>query len=150
MTEETSTEAKIEYVLTESRVVLPGAQALLGFQLAITMTNAFATLEATEKLLHLLALCLIAISTILLLTPATYHRVVYSGRNEPGFYRIASRLIMASTVCLAVGLASDTFVVIKKAIGHQDVAVAAALIVGAALAGFWHVWPLYARYIGRR
>jgi hypothetical protein len=29
--EKTSTVTKIEYVLTEARVVLPGAQALLGF-----------------------------------------------------------------------------------------------------------------------
>ena len=35
---ETPMSAKVEYVLTEARVVLPGAQALLGFQLMIVLT----------------------------------------------------------------------------------------------------------------
>ena len=34
-------QAKIEQLLTEARVVLPGAQALFGFQLAIVLTRAF-------------------------------------------------------------------------------------------------------------
>lgn len=33
--------AKIEQSLTEARVILPGAQALLGFQLIVMMTRAF-------------------------------------------------------------------------------------------------------------
>lgn len=43
--EHTALETKIEQMLTEARVVLPGAQALLGFQLVITFSEAF------EKLL---------------------------------------------------------------------------------------------------
>jgi len=38
---DTPLQAKIEQVLTEARVVLPGAQALFGFQLAIVLTRAF-------------------------------------------------------------------------------------------------------------
>ena len=47
--EKTSTAAKIVYVLTEARVVLPGAQALLGFQLAIVLTTGFAELRPLTK-----------------------------------------------------------------------------------------------------
>jgi len=66
----TSLEAKIDYVLTEARVVLPGAQALLGFQLAIVLTNGFAELPPGAKAAHEMALGLIAISTMLLIAPA--------------------------------------------------------------------------------
>ena len=38
---DTPLHAKIEQLLTEARVVLPGAQALFGFQLAIVLTRAF-------------------------------------------------------------------------------------------------------------
>jgi Family of unknown function (DUF6328) len=34
---------KIDQMLTEARVVLPGAQALFGFQLAVVFTESFAT-----------------------------------------------------------------------------------------------------------
>ncbi len=39
----TSTETKIEFAMIESRIVLPGAQALLGFQLAIVAPRASPT-----------------------------------------------------------------------------------------------------------
>ncbi len=45
--EHTSLSTKIEEMLTEARVVLPGAQALLGFQLAVTLTRAFEALPYT-------------------------------------------------------------------------------------------------------
>jgi hypothetical protein len=44
--EKTSSAAKINYVLTEARVILPGVQALLGFQLVIVLTTSFADLPA--------------------------------------------------------------------------------------------------------
>src|SRR6185369_13800056 len=47
---------RIDQMLTEARVVLPGAQALLGFQFAVTMTKAFAELSQTDRALHFVAL----------------------------------------------------------------------------------------------
>jgi hypothetical protein len=43
---------KINALLTEARIVLPGVQALLGFQLAAYLTDAFAKLSATAKAVH--------------------------------------------------------------------------------------------------
>ena len=37
---------RIEHMLTEARVVLPGAQALFGFQLSIVLTRSFAELSS--------------------------------------------------------------------------------------------------------
>ena len=50
--EKTPAAAKIDYALTEARIVLPGAQALLGFQFAIVLTAGFAELSSVEKALH--------------------------------------------------------------------------------------------------
>jgi hypothetical protein len=47
--DETPLSAKIEYVLTEVRVVLPGVQALLGFQLVIVLTRAFEDLPFNDN-----------------------------------------------------------------------------------------------------
>ncbi len=44
--------AKIEEMLTEARVVLPGAQALLGFQLAVALTHSFERLPFSSRLVH--------------------------------------------------------------------------------------------------
>src|SRR5205823_2320433 len=40
--ETTPIDVRVEHMLTEARVLLPGAQALLGFQMAVLLTDAFA------------------------------------------------------------------------------------------------------------
>jgi len=38
---ETPLHVRIEQMLTEARVILPGAQAIFGFQLSVVLTQAF-------------------------------------------------------------------------------------------------------------
>ena len=48
--EKTPLAVKIDQMLIEARVILPGAQALLGFQLVIVLSRAFDELSGTVKL----------------------------------------------------------------------------------------------------
>jgi Family of unknown function (DUF6328) len=137
----TSTAMKIDYVLIEARVVLPGVQALLGFQFAIVLTSGFAELPPSAKSLHGVALGLVALAMILLMTPAAYHRIVYGAALAPNFYKVASRFLLAATVFLALGLSADIDVVVGKIIESEAVANALVIATAATLLGLWHVWP---------
>jgi Family of unknown function (DUF6328) len=66
-------------MLTEARVVLPGAQALFGFQLAIVLTQSFEELPTASMIMHATSLFLVAFAVVLLMAPAAYHRIVYAG-----------------------------------------------------------------------
>jgi hypothetical protein len=143
--EKTSTAAKINYALTEARVVLPGAQALLGFQLAIVLTTGFAELPATLKGTHAVAIALIVLAIVLLMTPAAYHRIVYDGAEAPEFYRITSRYLLAATVFLALGLSADIRVVVSKITTSDTLATTLAVVSVALLLGLWHLWPWWVR-----
>jgi hypothetical protein len=136
---------KIDLMLTEARVILPGAQALLGFQLAIVLTAEFERLDFAVKSMHGIALCLLCVSVILLMAPAAYHRIVYAGEDSPQFLRIGSLLVMSSTVPLALGLAADVFVVATKIVPSPVGAAAAGMLALLFLVGCWHVIPLAAR-----
>ncbi len=57
---ETSLKTKIEQLLTEARVIIPGGQALLGFQFVATLTKAFDNLPDEMKWLHAAALAAVA------------------------------------------------------------------------------------------
>jgi hypothetical protein len=57
--------AKIEQLLTEARVILPGAQALLGFQLIVMMTQAFDHLPTGVQAIHVAALLSLVIAVAL-------------------------------------------------------------------------------------
>lgn len=148
--EKTSTGAKINYVLTEARVVLPGAQALLGFQLAIVLTTGFAELPAMLKWIHGGAISLVTIATVLLMAPAAYHRIVYDGADAPDFYTVASRFLLAATVFLAFGLSADIHVVVNKITANEALSITLAAAAVMLLLGLWHAWPWWLRHVKHR
>lgn len=88
--------AKVEQMLTEARVTIPGAQALLGFQLTVTLTRAFKQIPFESKLAHAAALCCIALGIILLMAPAAQHRISFGGEDSADFLKIGSVFIIAA------------------------------------------------------
>jgi DMSO reductase anchor subunit len=128
---------KIKHVLTECRVVLPGSQALLGFQFIVILTEGFDKLSSTSKYVHLASLGLNALTIVLLMTPASYHRIVEQGEETEHFHRFASKILVAALVPLALGLAGDVYVVVQKVTDSQLVSVVSALVI---LAVFWELW----------
>ena len=133
---------KIEQMLTEARVILPGAQALLGFQLAVVLTEAFEKLPGSSQVWHALALGFVALATILLMAPAAYHRIVYAGEASQQFHDLGSRFIMAATLMLALGLATDVYVVIAKISESTRLGLAVGVVSVIVLVSLWHVSPL--------
>jgi hypothetical protein len=138
-------EQRIDQMLTEARVVLPGAQALLGFQLAVVLTESFAALTPLARGVHGFALACIALSTVLLMAPAAYHRIVYEGEASPDFLTIGSRFLLAATGVLAAGLAADCYVVIGKIAESDAIGLCAAAISFAVLTFMWLLSPLLVR-----
>jgi hypothetical protein len=134
--------ARIEQMLTEARVILPGAQALLGFQLVIVLTSAFETLPGTSRLVHGAALTCVALTVILLITPAALHRIVWAGEDSEALLRHGGRLTMAALVPLALGMTGDAHVVFARISGSQTFGAAAAAAVLVALFGLWFAWPI--------
>jgi hypothetical protein len=139
--------AKIEQMLTEARVILPGAQALFGFQLAIVLTQSFEQLPSASRIMHAVSLFLVAIAMVLLMAPAAYHRIVYAGEVSEDMLRVGSALVTTATVPLALGLAGDVYVVITKIAGSSVTGLVAGSLVLVFLIGLWHVYPLLAASI---
>jgi len=135
--EKAKLEDKIHHVLTESRVVLPGAQALLGFQLATTMTAGFEKLPQSLKVLHFCSLSAVALSTIFLITPAAWHRLVERGEETERFHRFASAMVLAALVPLALGMCGDFYLVADRITASPTAA--AILAAGLALV-FFALW----------
>ena len=128
---------KIKHVLTECRVVLPGSQALLGFQFICVLTESFDKLPQLSKYIHLVGLGLNAVAIVLLITPAAYHRLVEEGEETEHFHRFASKILIAALVPLALALAADVYVVVQKVSDSQLISVVSSLVV---LAVFWELW----------
>ena len=113
--EKTPLEHRIVQVLTEARVVLPGAQALLGFQLAMVLMERFEQLPKEAKIVHLVGLGCIALGTVMLMAPAAYHRIVERGEDTERFHDFASKMVLLAMALLAPGFAADLYVVLVRA-----------------------------------
>jgi hypothetical protein len=143
--ERSSLEEKIQTLLTESRVILPGVQALLGFQLAAMLTDKFDTLPEHLRLIHLGSLFLIAIAIILLIAPAAYHRLAADGEPRADVDAFGAKAVLGALVPLALGLCADLYIVVAMQSGSALWALFPAL---GALAGFvllWVVFPVASR-----
>jgi hypothetical protein len=139
--EKTSLADKVKEVLTEGRIVLPGAQALLGFQLSVFFTDAFDKLPRQSQTLHLAALSCVGLTAILLMTPPAYHRIVEKGEETEHFHRVANWFVVSAMVPLALGITIDFYVVLKKVTHSAGLSLGVAAVVLALFYGFWFVYP---------
>lgn len=136
---------KISELMTESRIVLPGAQALLGFQLAAYLTEGFDKLSDTAKTVHTASLVCIALTMILLMTPAPFHRLGENGENTERFDKIGVAFVLASLVPLSLGLAGELYVVLEKTLHEPRTAwISAGAFVLASMV-LWFLVPLLSR-----
>ncbi len=99
--------------MTEARIVLPGAQALLGFQFITFLTDGFEKLSRTSQILHFVALALVALCAILLMAVPAYHRIVEKGEDTEHFQKLFHE---AACLFRTRGLKSDAEVRHEKCI----------------------------------
>ena len=125
--------------------MLPGAQALLGFQLTVTLTHTFQQLPHSSKLLHAMALCCVALAIVLLMTPAALHRIGFKGEESKSFLSMGSLVVMVAPLPLAIGIAGDIYVAVEKAVESSALGYAAGMAAICILLFLWYVQPLIIR-----
>lgn len=136
---------KIEQMLTEARVIIPGGQALLGFQFVCTFTRSFRELALSMQYLHAAALCSVATSVLLLMTPAALHRIAFHGEDDESFFRIGSAFVVAASIPLAIGVAADVAVVFFRITNNLEIASIAGVSALGVLFAVWLGYPMWRR-----
>jgi hypothetical protein len=140
-TQELELSEAAQTLLDECRMVLPGIQALFGFQLVSVFSQRFTELSGDEQRIHLAAIALVALAVALVMTPATLHR--HRGVREvtDTFIRVSSRLLLASMLPLAAGLSLDFALITRLILDRAGAAALAGAGVFAAMAFSWFVFP---------
>ncbi len=137
-----------EMLLDECRMVLPGIQALFGFQLIAVFNDGFSEkLERPERELHLLATGLVALAVALIMAPAALHRQAGATHISETFIRTSSLLLLCSMLPLALGISLDFYLIARIIL---ESAWSAALAAGLLLVFFalWYALPQF--YAARR
>jgi hypothetical protein len=137
-TEPIKLDAAAGHLLEECRMLLPGIQALLGFQLIAVFTERFEdAVSHSDQRLHLAAVLLVAIAVALVMAPAAIHRQTQQREVSERFIWISSRLMVASMFPLAIALSLDVYLVGKVILGSEGMSAALA---GGLLAVFFVLW----------
>jgi len=110
----TDIKEKIKKLLIECRMVLPGVQAMLGFQLTTFFMPGFAKLSPSSQWVHCGGLIATTIATVLVITPAAYHRLAEAGEDTEHFHQVGTRLLLAAMFFLGIGLSADFVVILCK------------------------------------
>lgn len=130
------------YLLEECRMVLPGIQALFGFQLIAVFNSTFAQkLSLVEQRMHLVALGLVAIAAALIMTPASIHRHIGPREVTGRFISISTRLLVISMYPLAVGISTDFYLIARIILESSQIAFILSLLLLLIFSMLWFVFP---------
>jgi hypothetical protein len=103
-------QSRRDAILQEIRIILPGTQALLGFQFVAFFNTAFKELSAALQLYHLVNLLLTTLCAILLIAPVAYQEIRTNGKYTERWLNFTSRSLTLSMVFLLLGLSGDIFI----------------------------------------
>lgn len=148
--EEESLSKQADHVLEEARMVLPGVQALFGFQLIAVFNQRFEALSETHQDIHLAALFAVALAIGFIMTPAIYHRLAEPYTVSPAFIRLASRCLAATAVPLLAGIGLEFYLVATLIEPRFHLNVVLTTVVVATFTALWFVLPLVRRARARR
>jgi uncharacterized membrane protein len=139
------TEKMAMAAIEEARMVLPGIQALFGFQLIAAFNESFRQLEPPEQVLHFVALVLVAVAIAIIMTPAAYGRLVERGSLSAFFVQLASWLIAAAMLPLMVAICLEVYLLGRLILHRQLISLAVAAVLLIVFAGLWYIFPLAMR-----
>lgn len=127
-------------IIEEARVILPGLQAVFGFQTAAVFNDRFTELETYAKACHLVGLALIVISMAMLMTPAVYYRA-QCGNATSRMVHISRKSIRGALIPMSLGFSLDMLTVMSLATDSLAISIGAAALTLALFVGLWYAIP---------
>jgi hypothetical protein len=139
-------EEEATHVTDEARMLLPGVQAVLGFQLIAVFNQRFLEFTGGEQLIHLGAFLLMALAMGLVMTPAAYHRQVERGCVSRRFVDMSSTLLTLAMLPLIAGVCLDTYLIARLVLNEREPAMIIAAGTALLLVCLWYGLPALCRH----
>jgi len=124
-------------MLSEMRILLPGAQMLTAFLIILPFNGGFARIVHSEKLLFLATFVLSLTSLVLLSAPAVQHRMMRPLKDRARFKRVATKLMVSGSLTLAIALVLGTDLVISEVFGAMVGLITSGLVALLILVAWW-------------
>lgn len=133
---------QFSHALEEARIVMPGVQALFGFQLIAVFNPTFEQkLTPADQRLHLLAIALAAIAAALNMAPAALHRMSSPECVSDRMVRFATALLSLALVPLMAAILIDFYLLCEIILASHDAALGWTFALSSVFVGLWFVAP---------
>jgi hypothetical protein len=133
-----------KFILEESRIVVPGIQALFGFQLMAVFNNGFSEqLSSEEQWVHLTATFLVVLSMILVMAPAALHRVSEPGCVSFRFVKFSTRFLEMAMFTLSAAVGIDFYLIARIITGSEALSYALGAFITFLCLGTWYLFPKF-------
>jgi amino acid transporter len=129
-------------LLQELRSLIPGANVLLGFLLAVSFTNEFGDLDRAERYVYFATLVSTAVAIVLFMAPAAHHRLRFREGDKDNILRKGNREAIAGTVASSFALTGVLYIITSIEFGTTE-AIVASLAFFAFTAWRWWSYALY-------
>lgn len=127
-------------MLSELRVLLPGAQLLNVFLITLPFSSGFKQIVQAEKWVFMGAFVFSIISLILFTAPAVQHRLMWPLLNRRKFKHFVTYQMLAGALALSLALMLGAYLVISEVFGHVAGAVVA-VFTSVLITVLWWVLP---------
>ena len=98
-------------LLEELRSLIPGAEVLFGFLLAIRFTSNFDQLTLVQERVYYATLLSTAFALVMLLAPASFHRIRFRDDDKEAMLKKGNREAIAGTAGIALAFTGVLFLV---------------------------------------
>jgi hypothetical protein len=139
--EKERTDRQLIELLTELRVVLPGAQVLLAFLFSVPFAARFGGISRLQRVGFFTSLLFTATGTVLLMAPSIYHRLRWGRGGKSDVIRVGHWLFLVGTAFLALGLLAGLLLVSDVVYGAWAAGIATTAV-AACLLGSWYALAL--------
>lgn len=133
-------------MLSELRVLLPGAQILLAFLIILPFESGFSKINAVEKSVYVAAFLASMLSLILFAAPAVHHRLHRPLVNRQKYKDTVNKLIIGGIGSMSVALALIAHLVITHVFPGFQIGLYYAAVVLLIILAIWWIMPLRRPY----
>ncbi len=136
---------KSKTTLDEGRMLILGAQVLVGLQFRSALEQGFEQLPKHAQYLKLGGLSLLLVVIALLMSSGAYHQIVDDGEDTHELHRFATVVMCSALLPFALGITGDFFIVARKITESKSVAAIMAALALILFYGLWFGYTLYLR-----
>ena len=134
-------------LLQELRSLIPGAEVLFGFLLAISFTEQFDQLGDGQRYVYYGTLVSTAVALVFYLAPAAHHRLRFRAGDKEFMLQKGNRETIAGTVAASLALTGVIYLVTSIVFGTTE-AVIVAVVFFAFVAWRWWAYALWRAWRG--